>query len=78
MNCYCLDVEKDEFCKHCRQLRASLSYIIRKVCVESKDVPAEFKLKEIEGYLMRRLNANPIFFYSEEINSIKMSLDSPN
>ena len=78
MNCYCLGVEKDDFCKHFRQLHASLSYFVKNVCVESKDVPAEFKLKEIEEYLMRRLNASPIFSYSEEINSIKMSLDSTN
>ena len=61
--CYCLGMEKDEFCRDCRQLRHALNFFLRKVCVESKEVPAEFKLQAIDKYLMRRLNASPMFFY---------------
>ena len=68
MKCYCLGMEKNEFCK---QRHTALNYCVRKVCVESKDVPAEVKLDEVDKYLMRRLDDSPIFFVQKNLTQSK-------
>lgn len=78
VNCFCMGVERNDFYKHCMRLECTLNGFIKKVCLDSENVPGEFNLEEIDEYLIKRLKANLMFFYLKEFNSIVMSLDSPS
>ena len=74
--CGCVYFNKNVVCVHCKRLRDALNSNTTKVCLKKKDVPKGFKLIEINKYLEKHLRAGPIFYYSEEENQIKLSVDS--
>ena len=75
IRCFCARANKDNICRYCVWLKVYFNYCTKKVCLRAKDVPAGFKLENIDAYLKRRLKAEPILFYSLESNEIRMSLD---
>ena len=49
-----------------------------KVCLRKENIPKEFKLIKIDNYLQKYIDADPHFFFFEEDNEIKATLDSPD
>ena len=76
--CSCPDIDKDVICIHYRRLRYSLNNDTIKVCLRKENILKEFKLIKIHNYLEKFINADPHFFFTEEDNEIKATLDSPD
>ena len=74
-NCSCVFINKDEICKHCQYLKTSMNFFIPKICVAKKLLPRDFKVESIDRYLIKKLPTEPIFYFSKEINMIKVSTD---
>ena len=76
--CSCPDIDKDGIYIHCRRLRYSLNNDTIKVCLRKENIPTEFKLIKINNYLQKYVNADPHFFFSEEDEEIKATLNLPD
>ena len=76
--CSCADLNKDIICIHCKRLRYSLNNDTKRVCLKKEDLPEKFKLIKIDNYLKKYISADPHFFFCNEDNEIKSSLDSPD
>ena len=75
-NCSCVFINKGEICKHCQYLKNSMNFFVPKICVEKKLLPKDFKVEKINQYLIKRLPADPVFWFSKEINMVNASIDS--
>ena len=75
-NCSCIFINKDEICKHCKYLKASMNFFVPKIYVEKKLLPKGFKVEKIDQYLIKRLPADPVFYFSKEINMINATIES--
>ena len=75
-NCSCVFINKGEICKHCQYLKTSMNFFVPKICIEKKLLPKDFKVKKVDRFLIKKLPADPIFYFSKEINMIKASIDS--
>ena len=73
--CSCRHIPKNLVCGHCSSHEMNLNFSAMKICVAKKDLPKEMKLMEINKYLEMCLKADPLFFYCEETNKIKISID---
>ena len=76
MNCTCVFIKKDEICKHCQYLKTAMNFFVPKICVERKRLPKDFKVEKIDRYLIKKLPADPIFYFSKKINMVKASITS--
>ena len=76
--CSCPDIDKDGICTHCTSLRYSLNNDTIEVCLRKENIPTEFKLIKINNYLQKYVNADPHFFFSEEDEDIKATLNLPD
>ena len=74
--CSSPDIDKDAICIHRRRLRYSLNNDTIKVCLRKEIIPKEFKLLERYNYLQKYINTGPHFFFLEEDNEMKATLDS--
>ena len=80
VQCSCIETDKDEVCKHCKQLAHSINFLVMKLCINSRDVKKEFMEKmnfmKIHRYLEKVLKGSPIFYFSKEKNRVLISFDS--
>ena len=72
--CLCVQTDKDEVCKHCKQLAHSINFSVMKHCVNSRNVKKEFMeeitFMKINNYLEKALKRSPIFYFSREKNRV--------
>ena len=80
VQCSCVETDKDEVCKHCKQLAHSINFSVMKLCVNSRDVKKEFmeemNFMKIKHYLEKFLKGSLIFYFSKEKNRVLISIDS--
>lgn len=75
-NCSCVFISKDEICKQWQYLKTSTNFFVPKVCFGKKLLPKDFEVEKIDQYLIEKLHADQIFYFSKEINKIKTSIYS--
>ena len=80
VQCSCVEIDKDEVCKHCKQLAHSINFSVMKLCVNSRDVKKEFmeemNFMKIKHCLKKFLKGSLIFYFSKEKNRVLISIDS--
>ena len=80
VQCSCVETDKDEVYKHCKQLAHSINFSVLKLCINSRDIKKEFmeemNFMKINHYLEKVLKGSPIFYFSKEKNGVLISIDS--
>ena len=70
VQCSCVQTDKGEVCKHCKQLAHSINFLVMKLCFISRDVKKEFmeemNFMKIKHYLEKVLKGSPTFHFSKE------------
>ena len=69
VQCLFVQTDKDEVCKHCKQLAHSINFSVMKLCVNSRDVNKKFteemNFMKINHYLEKVLKRSLIFYFSK-------------
>ena len=65
--CSCVNTEKDEVCKYCKQLAHAINFSFMQLCANArhgtKSFMVEMNLMKINYYLEKVLNGSPIFYF---------------
>ena len=70
----CVQTDKNEVCKHCKQLAHSVKFLVMTICINSRVVKKEFmeemNFMKINHYLKKILKESTIFYFLKEKNNV--------